>query len=176
MTNLKNTAAGFWNNRAEMVGEFLCWAYENGMSRTDQGLKDVTMRRYQRYYNDGDRPRISRREGMTLEETLEIRTAEVTWKLFQKYSTPERRKAFYCSREAEDFDQTHCQYAGPSFIPGRMNPYWVKKYLTRHAAKGVCLAPEIARVEKLRKELAEAEGAVADQLKKIHKSKSNKGA
>ena len=170
MTNLKNTAAGFWNNRAKMVGEFLRWVYDHGMSKTDQDLKDATNRRYYRYYNDGDRPRISKREGMTLEETLEIRTAEVTWKLFQKYNTPERRKAFYNAREDEDFDHTDCQFAGPSHTPGRVDPYWVKKYLKRHA-RGVCLTAKITRIEKLRKELAEAEGAVADEIKKIHKIK-----
>ena len=168
MTNLKNTAEGFWNNRAKMIGEFLCWVYDNGMTQSDQELKDATNRRYYRYYNDGDRPRIDKREGMTLKETLEIRTAEVTWYLFQKYNTPERRKAFYIAREAEDFDSTECYSAGP--IPGRVTPYWVKKYLKRHG-RGVCLNAEIARVEKLRKELAEAEGAVAEQIKKIHEAK-----
>ena len=169
MTNLKNTAAGFWNNRAEMVGEFLRWVYDHGMSKTDQDLKDTTNHRYYRYYNDGDSPRYSRREGMTLEETLEIRTAEVTWKLFRKYNTPERRRAFYIAREAEDFDHTECQFAGPGYTAASL-PYWVKKYLKRHA-RGVRLTEEIERIEKLRKELAEAEGAIADEIKKIHKIK-----
>jgi len=174
MANLKNTAQGFWNHRAEMVGEFLCWMYENGMTKKDQGLKDIANRRYYRYFNDGDSPRISKREGMTLEETLEIRTAEVTWELFRKYNTPERRKAFYIAREAKDFRITHCQFAGPGCAPGRVDSYWVKKYLKRHA-KSVCLDKELARVEKLRDELAKAEGAVAKQIRKIHKAKTNKG-
>ena len=171
MSNLKNTAQGFWNGRASMVGEFLCWVYEHGMSKTDQDLKDVTNRRYYRYYNDGDRPQIQKRECMTLDETLEIRTAEVTWKLFKKYNTPERRKAFYIAREEEDFGYTECAYAGPGYTTGRVDPYWVKKYLKRHG-KDVHLDAEIARVEELRKQLSKAEGAVAEQIKKIHKSKS----
>jgi len=119
---MSNKTGRLWRGGANQIDEFVTWVYDK-MNKTDQNKKDVSCRRYYRYYNDGDMP-----HGMTFlskderELKLEEKTTTVILSLFKKYNTVARRRECRAATKATAY----------RFAVKEMSTYWVNKFVKRY--------------------------------------------